>query len=154
LACPIRLDLIERAVWGEQTRVLVVDDNQTARQILIEQLNSLGIRSQEAIDGEAGVAAVRSADATDPFSVVLMDWHMPGIDGVQATQQIIQQSNLRSPPKIVIVTAFGSDEVRQSAESVGATSFIDKPVSQSRLWDMLVASFIPMEMLSAWPLRN
>ena len=123
---------------GEQTRVLVVDDNQTARQILIEQLNSLGIRSQEAIDGEAGVAAVRSADATDPFSVVLMDWHMPGMDGVQATQQIIQQSNLRSPPKIVIVTAFGSDEVRQSAESVGATSFIDKPVSQSRLWDMLV----------------
>lgn len=127
----------------QQLRVLVVDDNSTARQILVEQLTSMGVRAQEVGDGEAGVAAVCAADASDPYAVVLMDWRMPGMDGVQATERMLMHSHLQCPPKVVFVTAFGAGEVRQMAEEVGATAFIDKPVSQSRLWDTLVELIHP-----------
>ena len=124
-------------------RVLVVDDNPAARQILTEQLIGLGLRADEAISGQAGMDALQQADASDPYQVVLMDWQMPGMDGVETTRRITHESHLLHQPSVVMVTAYGADEARGAGSNAGASAFLDKPVSQSRLWDALVGILRP-----------
>jgi two-component system sensor histidine kinase/response regulator len=80
---------------------------------------------------------LQRADAQDPYQLVLMDWHMPGQDGVETTRQIMQTPGLQHLPAVVMVTAFGTEELRTLGAQAGARAFIDKPVSQSRLWDVL-----------------
>ncbi len=118
-------------------RVLVVDDNANARQILGEQLGALGMRVELADGGQSGIDAVKRMDSDDPFDFVLMDWKMPNINGVSATKIIMHEAPLKNRPAVVIVTSFGVDEVRLAGSRAGASAFIDKPVSQSRLWDTL-----------------
>jgi len=118
-------------------RVLVVDDNPAARQILTEQLEELGLRADQASGGRECLAALQQADTHDPYGVVVMDWHMPGLDGLQTTRCVTQELALQHRPLVVMVTAFGADEVRSAGLSAGACAFLDKPVSQSRLWDTL-----------------
>jgi len=125
--------------------VLVVDDNANARLILSEQLGALGLRVDTAPSGEEGLRAVQQADQQDPFDVVLMDWKMPGLNGVGTTRAMLHEVDLRHRPAVVIVTAFGADEVREAGSRAGACAFIDKPVSQSRLWDTLAGIIYPQQ---------
>jgi len=118
-------------------RVLVVDDNADARQSLTEQLNALGLRAFPAASAQEGMAAVQGADASDPYDLVLMDWCMPEMDGVEATRRIRHEMTLAHPPTVMMVTAFGADEVHDVGLRAGAIAFLDKPVSPSRLWDAL-----------------
>ena len=132
------------AVTKHGTHVLVVDDNESARQILSEQLSVLGLRPQSVSGGVESLAALHGADLTDPFELVLMDWKMPGMDGIEATRHIVLDRTLRHHPAVVMLTAFGADEARTLGAEAGVSSFLDKPVSQSRLWDTL-AGIIPLE---------
>ncbi len=122
---------------------LVVDDNPVAIEILSEQLTSLGMRVESAPSGSAAVAALERCDDGDPCRIVFMDWRMPGMDGVAATRAILRETRLKHPPVIVMVTVFGSDEVRQAAEKAGARTFLAKPVSQSQLVDVMTEIFAP-----------
>ncbi|TAN53019.1 MAG: response regulator, partial [Methylococcaceae bacterium] len=124
-------------------RALVVDDNAVAREILAEQLAGLGMRVDSADGGQKCLRALAAADADDPYQVVFMDWRMPGMDGVETSRRIRWESALRHPPAIVMVTAFGLDDVRAKAERVGVAGFLTKPVNHSHLWDTLVAVFAP-----------
>jgi two-component system sensor histidine kinase/response regulator len=132
--------------------VLVVDDNESARQILSEQLSILGLRPQAVSGGVESLAALRGADLTDPFELVLMDWQMPDMDGIEATRRIVLDQTLTHHPAVVMLTAFGADEARTLGTEAGVSSFLDKPVSQSRLWDAL-AGIIPPEPLLPSPCR-
>ncbi len=133
----------QRAHLTQGVRVLVVDDNPAARQILTEQLSALGLRADEAIDGQQGLSALQRADAADPYQVVLMDWQMPDMDGIEATWHISHDLGLQHQPSVVMVTAYGADEARNAGGSAGASAFLDKPVSQSRLWDTLIGIITP-----------
>ena len=119
------------------TRVLVVDDNPEARQILVEQLAAMHMRVSEAASGQGCRDQLAQADAVDPYRVVLMDWHVPGKDGVQTTREVLQEMGLDHPPVIVMVNANGADDVRATALGLGAAAVLDKPVTQSRLWDAM-----------------
>ena len=125
------------SVAERRIRALVVDDNDTARQILSEQITSLGLRAEVASSGPEGLRALHAADLADPFELVFMDWQMPGVDGVEATRRMVQDPALAHHPAVVMVTAFGADEARSAGTQAGAMAFLDKPVSQSRLWDTL-----------------
>ena len=138
-----------RPVYVSGMRALVVDDNPSAREILAEQLGALGMRTAEVADGQTAINTLQQADAGDPFAIVLMDWHMPGLDGVQTTQKIFQNAALANPPAVLMVTAFGADEVRSAGAQAGARAFIDKPVSQSRLWDALAEIIHPAQTTAA-----
>ena len=74
--------------------------------------------------GAEAVAAVKQHDATSPYDLVFMDWRMPGMDGLQATRQIKEDAQLRKQPAIVMVTAFGREEVREEAERLGIDGFL------------------------------
>ncbi|HEV3310425.1 MAG TPA: response regulator, partial [Chloroflexota bacterium] len=124
-----------------QLRVLVVDDNPTAREIMQEPLRTLAARVDTIATGKEAIAAVQQHDATDPYDIVFMDWRMPGMDGLQASRHIKSDETLTHLPAIVLVTAFGREEVREEAERLQLDGFLAKPVTKSMIVDTLVNVF-------------
>ena len=122
-------------------RVLVVDDNAAAREILQEPLMALANRVDAVGSGKEAIAAIQARDATDPYDVVFMDWRMPGMDGLQASRHIKSDETLTHRPAIVLVTAFGREEVREEAERLQLDGFLLKPVTRSMIVDTLVTVF-------------
>jgi len=130
-------------------KVLVVDDNAAAREVLQEHLRAIGAEIELVASGAEAIAAVRRADADRPFDVILLDWRMPGIDGVETARRIRADGSLKSIPAIVIVTAFGREEVRGEVELAGINGFLIKPVNQSTLINVLAEIFAPEHMMAA-----
>jgi PAS domain S-box-containing protein len=119
-------------------RVLVVDDNANARQVLRETLQRLGFRAESVDGGLASVEAVQQADRlADPFDVVLMDWQMPGVDGLEASRRI-RGLALSHRPQMILVTGFGREEVMERAGHEEFSAVLVKPVNPSLLLDHLM----------------
>ena len=121
-------------------RMLVVDDNAAARDILSEQLRALDFAVSTVPSGEQAVAAVQAAELDHPFDAVFVDWKMPGLDGLETSRRI---RACGASVRIVMVTAFGRDDVHAAAERAGIDAFLVKPVSQSSLLDAIVSIFAP-----------
>ena len=122
-------------------RVLVVDDNSQAREILSDTLRGFALRPEHATSGEAAIQELAAADSKDPYALVLMDWKMPGMDGLEASRIIKHGGRLKNIPRIVMVTAFGREEVRTQAEEIGIEGYLLKPVNASLLYDILMDLF-------------
>ena len=122
-------------------RALVVDDNAQAREILSDALRGFALRADAVSSGQEAIQALAAADSQDPYQLVLMDWHMPGMDGLQASAIIRRDPQLKNVPRIVMVTAFGREEVRAQAEQIGIDAYLMKPVSASVLYDTLMELF-------------
>ena len=130
---------IRRAEELAGVRVLVVDDNQTAREILTEMCASFGIVVDSAVDGEEAVARVVEQERSSrPFDLVLMDWRMPRLDGVEAARRMRAELGEAAPP-IVMVTAFGREEAIESAQQRGIAlrTVLTKPVTASTLLESI-----------------
>ena len=126
-------------------RALVVDDNEQAREILTENLRIFQVRAEAVNSGEEAIQAIMAADATDPFGLVLMDWQMPGMDGLEASRLIKGSKHLKHIPEISIVTAFGREDIRSKAAEIGIDNYLLKPVSPSMLYDSLMDIFADSE---------
>ena len=122
-------------------RALVVDDNAAAREILQEALTTLASRVDAVASGKEAITAIQHQDDTDPYDIVFMDWRMPGMDGLQASRHIKSDETLTHRPAIVLVTAFGREEVREEAERLQLEGFLLKPVTKSMIVDTLVNVF-------------
>jgi len=122
-------------------RVLVVDDNPAAREILQEPLSTVAAQVDAVASGKEAIAAIQQHDATKPYDIVFMDWRMPGMDGLQTSRHIKSDETLKHPPHIVLVTAFGREEVREEAERLELDGFLVKPVTKSMIVDTLVNVF-------------
>lgn len=121
------------------TRALVVDDNASAREILYGMASSFGIEVDVADGGRAALAMLVEAERKAlPYDLVLMDWRMPGMDGVETVRQM-HTTNLAQTPSVIMVTAFGREEVREQAESQGVALpvVLTKPVTPSTLLEAL-----------------
>ncbi|NRR32507.1 response regulator [Oxalobacteraceae bacterium] len=122
----------------QDLRVLLVDDEDGARQIVDEQLSAMGLTVGHAASGQAALQALEQADAAgQPWQVVLLDWQMPGLDGVQ-TAKAIQAMGLATPPQLAILTAHARRELRQQAALLGIQQVLSKPVTPSLLFDTLL----------------
>jgi two-component system, sensor histidine kinase and response regulator len=122
-------------------RALVVDDNPFACEILTETLTSFALRVDSASSGEQAIRELSAADPHDPYQVLLIDWQMPGMDGLEASRTIKHGDLLKHIPKVVMVTGFGKEDIRTQAEAVGIDGFLLKPVSASLLYDVLIDLF-------------
>jgi PAS domain S-box-containing protein len=122
----------------QDLRLLVVDDNAAAREILVESLAPLAARVDAVSSGAEALAAIKERDDDAPYDVVFMDWRMPGMDGLQATRLVKNDPTLRQAPAVIIVTAFGREEVREEAEKLHVDGFLVKPVTKSMLVDSLM----------------
>jgi CheY-like chemotaxis protein len=122
-------------------RALVVDDNAQAREILTETLKQFALRADSVASGEDAVRAIAAADTGDPYRLVLMDWHMPQMDGLEASRIIKRDQRLQHIPKILMITAFGRQDVLTGAVESGVDGYLLKPVNASLLYDTLVELF-------------
>lgn len=119
-------------------KVLVVDDNAVVRSVIQHQLQSFPLTVETVDSGEAALAALVRAENTHPYDLVLMDWCMPGINGIDASRMIRQDLHLNHIPLVIMITAFGREDVMKEAEEVGINGFLLKPASPSMLFDTIM----------------
>ena len=120
-------------------KVLIIDDNPHARAVLSSMLTSLTFIADEAASGEEAINMVRQATgAGTPYEIVFIDWQMPGLNGIETGRRILSMSDSKVPPHLVMVTAYGREEVMKQAEENGFDNVLIKPVTSSVLFDTSV----------------
>ncbi len=118
--------------------VLLVDDEASARQLVGDQLRALGLEVGFAASGSEALRALEQADANGrAYQFVLLDWQMPGLDGVQ-TAKAIQALALAQPPRLALLSAHARRELRQQAALLGIEQVLSKPVNASLLFDTML----------------
>ena len=139
-----RLPLPDQAMPFDDARMLVVDDHQLAANTLVEALHARPLRV-DAVDSAAGALhAISQADKEhDPYAVVLIDWQMPHMDGLALMRKIIANDRLLKQPALVLVSAFGLEQVHEEAERIGVNGLLYKPIHQTQLFETLNAVFVP-----------
>ncbi|MBL8452897.1 MAG: response regulator, partial [Zoogloea sp.] len=120
-------------------RILVVDDNEVSREILAEMLRFFHLNVTVASNGASAMGILQDT-AGRPFDIVLMDWRMPPMNGDEVTRRIHANPAIQPKPKVIMVTAYGREDVIRAAEQAGVAGFLVKPVSPSILLDTLLTS--------------
>ena len=119
--------------------VLIIDDNPQARAVLSSMLTSMTFEADEAPSGLEGIEMVRrAAEASKPYEIVFVDWQMPGLDGFETGKRIRALPNISTLPHLVMVTAYGREEVLKQAEENSFANILIKPVTASMLFDSAV----------------
>ncbi len=125
----------------KEMNVLVVDDNQAARDIMGETLSSFGFHVKAVDSGEKAVKELEKAQRKgSPFKLVMLDLIMPGLDGIETAKRIRKNPDM-ADISIIMMTAFGREEVIKKFEKAGVNNFLIKPVKQSILLDMIMDIF-------------
>jgi CheY-like chemotaxis protein/HPt (histidine-containing phosphotransfer) domain-containing protein len=131
-------------------RVLIADDLPEARDAMASITDSMGMRPTKVVDGIAALAAMATAEELgDPYDLLLLDWRMPGIDGMEVMKRL-QLQQVPGKPVCLLVTAYDEAALREQAKSVGFDAVLGKPLTASRLVDAL-ATMMAWTVASAAP---
>ncbi|MDH3713281.1 MAG: response regulator [Gammaproteobacteria bacterium] len=119
--------------------ILLVDDNQTNRQILEHQLGAWGATYCSATSGQQALQMLRSASAEQsPVELAILDMHMPGMDGLELARTITADRDI-APLRLILLSSVGDQFDAESYRALGIESSLTKPVRQSELHNALVA---------------
>jgi PAS domain S-box-containing protein len=119
-------------------RVLVVDDNENARMVLSDLLGNMQLIVEQAESGKSALDSISFAEeAGFPFDIVFLDWQMPDMDGIETAKKL-HALQLPHSPQLIMVTAYGREEVIKSADETGFEDVLIKPVTASLLFDGVV----------------
>ncbi len=124
-------------------KVLIVDDNQTSRETLAKLLAHLKIPPELADSGQSALNILKKASKESSFDIVLMDWKMPGLDGIETTRIIRETLGLMHIPIIIMASAYSQPGLNEltEAENLNISGIINKPVMPSAFFNtMLVAT--------------
>ncbi|MBV9209762.1 MAG: response regulator, partial [Acidobacteria bacterium] len=110
-------------------RLLLVEDNQTNRQVAVSTLAQLGYRTESVVNGREAIAALQEAE----YDLVFMDCHMPEMDGFEATAEIRRQESSSRRTPIVAMTASALPEDRARCLNVGMDDYLTKPLHREEL---------------------
>ncbi len=122
-------------------RILIVDDNARAREIMLAMLASQNFDATAVPGGAEAIATLEAAQsAGQPYGLVLMDWMMPELDGLATIQQIRSDPRLDGVPAFVMVTAHSRDEFLDQADGTRIDGLLLKPVSPSALLDSILTA--------------
>jgi two-component system, sensor histidine kinase and response regulator len=120
--------------------LLIIDDNSSARTVLSSMLMNMTFVVDEAATGDEGIEMVRqAAKRSEPYEIIFVDWQMPVLDGIETSKRILALPDLAVPPHLVMVTAYGREDVLKQAEENGLENVLVKPVTSSTLFDTIVA---------------
>jgi PAS domain S-box-containing protein len=135
----IRPRLLQSDLRGR--RVLIIDDNPHARAVLSNMLTNMTFVADEAASGEEAINMVRQAAKLDQrYEIAFVDWQMPGMNGIETGKRILKIPDVSLPPHLVMVTAYGREEVLKQAEESGFENVLIKPVTSSILFDTAVVA--------------
>jgi signal transduction histidine kinase/DNA-binding response OmpR family regulator len=124
-------------------RVLIVDDNETNRIILNEQVTSWGMLGSLASEGFGALDMLKQAHCRGvSFDLAILDFMMPEINGLELAKKIKADSTLEKV-KLIMLTSIGEHNIIQEARSVGTVACLTKPASQSKLYDTLLTVCAP-----------
>ena len=119
-------------------RLLVVDDCEAARTILQDILIRFGFRVDAVASGQEALdCLVRAAQADTPYSLVLLDWKMPGMNGMEVADSI-HKLPLESIPHLLMISAHGLEAYREKGENLHFAGFLVKPVNPVTLWSAIL----------------
>ena len=114
-------------------KMLVVDNNEDLCLSAVSTLKEIGIEAEWAMDGETAVEMVRKRHVEeDDYEIVLLDWKMPGMDGLAALKEIRRYLGDATP--ILIISAYDWSDIEEEAKAAGAQGFISKPLFRSNLY--------------------
>lgn len=120
-------------------RVLVVDDNAEARELLRNILSSFGFAVELASSGLKALERLRiGVQQGNMYDLVLMDWKMPGLDGIETVNRMFRDIPLDNPPTILMISAYAADEIIESVRELGLAGFLPKPIFPSTLLDAIL----------------
>ncbi|MDD5760410.1 MAG: response regulator [Desulfobulbaceae bacterium] len=122
-------------------RVLICDDSSTARNVLQDMCSSFSFEATAVASGQEAVSELEKAGSVSPYDLVLMDWKMPEMDGLETTRRIKQNPKLSKIPAVLMVTAYGREEIKRHAENALLEGFLLKPVSRSLFYDTIMDIF-------------
>jgi len=140
IADPPAVDARERADGLHDIDVLIVEDNETTRQVLRENLAHWGARTDEAADGEAGLARLREAAEGDAqYDVALVDVRMPGMNGFELAGHVQQFADERQPV-MVMLTSAGERGDAERCRELDVAAYLSKPIRQRDLREALLTA--------------
>jgi CheY-like chemotaxis protein len=135
-----------------RARVLVVDDSASARDALAEMLGGWGIRTGAAASGEQALEMLaQAAAAGQPYELVLMDYLMPGWDGVETIRRIRADARCGAPPSILMVSACTREGVLEEQGELPVDAFLSKPVNPALLHHSVLQALHPELLPAARP---
>ena len=126
----------------EGLRVMVIDDNDTARNVLKRYLESFSFHVDTFGSGEDALNYLRKSiqEKSKLYDLILMDWKMPGMDGIETTVRLKKLRELKNLT-VIMITAYKFEEAVKAAESVGIDGILVKPISPSSLFDEIISVF-------------
>ncbi len=122
-------------------RVLAVDDNENARIILTRQLQHFDLEVTSTDSGEDALYLLQSAPPESPYDLVLLDWKMPGMDGIETARHIQSSITLKKVPEIIILTAYDKKDFIDQAQGIKFKEILVKPIFPSALLDAIMSTF-------------
>jgi CheY-like chemotaxis protein len=123
-------------------KTLVVDDSATARQVLGDLLESFTFNVSAVDSGEKAIEELRRVPVGEPYQLVLLDWKMPGMNGIETAIAIRNVPNLHHhPPIIILVTAYGRELLQERIEAAAVDTIVLKPVKPSHLFNTIKELF-------------
>lgn len=128
-------------VDARATRVLVIDDNRTVRDTLSEALTSLRFKVDVAASGQEALEMYQKARMQSPYSIVLVDWRMPGINGVETIKLMQAESGQEHMPAIIMASAEDMQGIAGELRELGIEHCVSKPINTSFLIDTMMAFF-------------
>ena len=129
---------VDAAGFLGDARVLVVDDNACALEVLVKMATSLGLRATGTRSGSDAIRLLTDADSRDePYDLLLLDWKMPGMDGIECARCLARAGLRHPPPTVLMLTAFSRDDMASglAQQQVTVAATLTKPVTPSTLLD-------------------
>lgn len=120
-------------------QVLIVDDNDTAREVLQANVEALGFGCHTCESGRDAVAYIESLKGSGkPYPLMLIDWKMPDLDGIETCKAILEQTPDEPTLTLIMVTAYGQEEARSAGAGLPIAGYLTKPVTTSSLFDEII----------------
>ncbi|TDT89744.1 PAS domain S-box-containing protein [Pseudodesulfovibrio indicus] len=120
------------------TRALVVDDNPTSRIILKGMLEHMGLTVELAKSGREALDKLRASQGDDAFKLFVVDWRMPGLDGLETAEAVLRDDDIQVKPPMFMVSAYGNATLVKKTNELGFKGLLFKPVNQSFLFNLVV----------------
>jgi len=124
-----------------KSRILIVDDDPHAVEILTRMLEREGYECASAASGPAALQTVSS----QPIDVILLDVMMPGMDGLQVCERLREDERLRQIP-VILLTAKDDMETRARGMALGVSEYLTKPVNKRELFTRIRAQLHSLEL--------